>query len=125
MKYSKQRECILNSLQSRFDHPTADMIYESVRTELPNISLGTVYRNLSLLVENGQILRLTTGIGPDHFDGCVKPHNHFTCSRCGKVMDMDYVPGENIIEKASDSFDGVIEDCQLQFFGKCRDCLSM
>ena len=125
MKYSKQRECILNSLQSRYDHPTADMIYESVRTELPNISLGTVYRNLSLLVENGQILRLTTGIGPDHFDGCVKPHNHFTCNKCGKVMDMDYVPGENIIEKASDSFDGMIEDCQLQFFGKCRDCLSM
>ena len=56
VKYSRQRECILKDLQSRRDHPTADMVYESVRDSFPNISLGTVYRNLSLLAENGTIL---------------------------------------------------------------------
>lgn len=123
VKYSRQRECILKNLQGRFDHPTADMIYECVRLEQPNISLGTVYRNLSFLVENGQILKISTGTGPDRFDGCTAPHNHFVCRSCGRVFDMDYVPEDNIIEKASDKFEGVIEDYNLQFFGKCSECL--
>lgn len=121
-KYSYQRECILNNLQRRCDHPTADMVYESVREECPNISLGTVYRNLALLVDNGQIIKLSTGIGPDHFDGCIRPHNHFVCRCCGKISDIDYVPEENVIEKASDRFDGLIEKYSLKFFGKCSDC---
>lgn len=123
IRYSHQRECILNNLQGRCDHPTADMVYESVRIEQPNISLGTVYRNLSLLADNGQILKISTGIGPDRFDGCTRPHNHFICRYCGRVMDMEYIPKERIIEKASDQFDGVIEGYDLQFFGKCNGCL--
>ncbi|MGN0436350.1 MAG: transcriptional repressor [Wujia sp.] len=125
IKFSRQRESILNNLQGRCDHPTADMIYESVRVEQPNISLGTVYRNLAFLSENGQILKLSTGIGPDHYDGCTKPHNHFVCRCCGKVVDLDFIPKEDFIEKASDKFDGVIEGYSLQFLGKCGDCLSM
>lgn len=124
IKYSRQRECILNNLQERCDHPTADMIYESVRAEQPSISLGTVYRNLALLAENGQILKISTGMGPDHFDGCTSPHNHFICRCCGRVMDLDYVLEEKVIERVSNQFDGVIENYDLQFFGKCKDCLS-
>lgn len=124
IKYSRQRSCILNNLQRRCDHPTADMVYESVRVELPNISLGTVYRNLSFLAETGQILKISTGIGPDHFDGFTAPHNHFICRCCGRVTDVEYVPEEKIIEKASEEFDGVIEKYNLQFFGKCSGCLS-
>lgn len=125
IKYSRQRECILKNLQSRRDHPTADMVYESVRMEQPNISLGTVYRNLAFLSENGQILKISTGTGPDHFDGCTNPHVHFVCRSCGKVIDMDEIPQINSIDKASAQFDGIIEGYELKMFGKCGDCLSI
>lgn len=122
-KYSRQRECILKNLQSRRDHPTADMVYESVQIEEPNISLGTVYRNLSVLTENGQILKISTGIGPDHFDGFTEAHNHFVCRKCGRVLDLDYVADEKIIAYASKNFNGEIKGYDLQFYGTCEDCL--
>ncbi len=122
-KYSRQRECILKNLQSRRDHPTADMVYESVQVEEPNISLGTVYRNLSFLAENGQILKISTGIGPDHFDGFTEAHNHFVCRKCGRVLDLDYVADEKIIADASKNFNGEIKGYDLQFYGTCEDCL--
>ena len=122
-KYSRQRECILKNLQSRRDHPTADMVYESVQVEEPNISLGTVYRNLSFLAENGQILKISTGIGPDHFDGFTEAHNHFVCRKCGRVLDLDYVADKKIITDASKNFNGEIEGYDLQFYGTCEDCL--
>ena len=122
IKYSIQRECILQDLVGRCDHPTADMVYESVRILQPNISLGTVYRNLSFLADSGQILKISTGNGPDHFDGCTKEHYHFVCRSCGKVLDLDYVPRENLKEDVAGTFDGVVDDFDLQFFGKCSDC---
>lgn len=124
LKYSRQRESILNNLKSRRDHPTADMVYESVRLEQPNISLGTVYRNLSLLAKSGMILKISTGNGPDHFDGDTSLHNHFICRECSKVIDMDYLPKEKIIKNASDGFEGEIDGFELQFFGKCKECLN-
>ena len=124
VKYSRQREGILRNLQSRRDHPTADMIYDSVRKEYPNISLGTVYRNLTFLTETGQILKISTQMGADRYDGFIEPHNHFICRHCGKVSDMSYVAQENIIENAAKSFDGLLEEYELQFFGICKDCLS-
>ena len=89
LKYSRQRESIKANLMSRHDHPTADALYASIREEFPNISLGTVYRNLNLLVETGEILKLTCGNGPDHYDGNVAPHYHFVCRDCGQVYDME------------------------------------
>ena len=124
VKYSRQRECILKDLQSRRDHPTADMVDESVRDSFPNISLGTVYRNLSLLAENGTILKISTENGPDHFDGFIHPHTHFICRVCGNVIDMDYVPDEKVVKNASATFSGIIDEYKLQFFGKCKECLS-
>ena len=99
------------------------MVYESVQVEEPNISLGTVYRNLSFLAENGQILKISTGIGPDHFDGFTEAHNHFVCRKCGRVLDLDYVADEKIIADASKNFNGEIEGYDLQFYGTCEDCL--
>ena len=77
LKYSRQRESIINCLKGRKDHPTADMIYASVREEYPKISLGTVYRNLSLLVDQGEILRFSCGEGQDHYDDVVAMHGEF------------------------------------------------
>ena len=79
LKYSKQREAIKNFLVTRYDHPTAETVYLNIRKEFPNISLGTVYRNLNLLAEIGEIQKLSSGIGPDRFDGNPAPHYHFIC----------------------------------------------
>ena len=87
LKYSRQRESIKACLMNRHDHPTADALYASIREEYPNISLGTVYRNLNLLVETGEIQRLTCGDGADHFDGNPRPHYHFMCRECKQVYD--------------------------------------
>ena len=79
LKRSKQRESIKKFLISRYDHPTAETVYMNIKEEFPNISLGTVYRNLSLLADIGEIQKLSTGIGPDRFDGNPTPHYHFIC----------------------------------------------
>ena len=81
LKYSRQRESIKEFLAGRKDHPTADVIYENIRLQYPNISLGTVYRNLSLLSSIGEITKVSTGDGADHYDGNVHPHNHFICNK--------------------------------------------
>ena len=104
VKYSRQREGILRNLQSRRDHPTADMIYDSVRKEYPNISLGTVYRNLTFLTETGQIIKISTQMGADRYDGFIKPHNHFICRECGMVEDMEYISCDEMILQASGLF---------------------
>lgn len=122
IRKSKQREAIIAFLRTRKDHPTADVIYENIRKEIPNISLGTVYRNLSLLSEQGTILRLHLGDGLDHFDGTTVPHYHFICRKCGCVKDleMDELPG--ICEMAAENFDGTIEGHVTYFYGICKDC---
>lgn len=96
--YSKQREAILNVLRSTDTHPTANWIYEKVREIIPNISLGTVYRNLSGLTADGEILQIDVGDGFDHFDGDISPHLHLYCRECGKIFDnrlkTDYITQE-------------------------------
>ena len=122
LRYSKQRESIKNYLCGREDHPTADMIYTSIREEYPNISLGTIYRNLSLLVEIGEIQKITTD-GADRFDARVTPHNHFICNKCGAVIDLEMDNIEHIDEVASKNFDGNIQGHVIYFHGICPDCL--
>ena len=74
LKYSRQREAIKSFLMTRKDHPTADVVYHSLRADFPNISLGTVYRNLTLLADLGEIARLRLGDGVDHFDADSSRH---------------------------------------------------
>ena len=82
-KKSKQRDAIIKFLMTRKDHPTADMVYMNIKEEFPKISLGTVYRNLALLSERGEILKLSYEGGSDHYDACTDPHYHFVCQECG------------------------------------------
>ena len=109
LKYSKQRESIKNFLVTRYDHPTAETVYLNIRREFPNISLGTVYRNLNLLAEIGEIQKLSPGIGPDRFDGNPAPHYHFICRHCGCVMDLTVSGLDHINILAGQDFDGEIE----------------
>ncbi len=122
LKYSKQRESIKNFLVTRYDHPTAETVYLNIRKEFPNISLGTVYRNLNLLAEIGEIQKLSPGIGPDRFDGNPAPHYHFICRHCGCVMDLTVRGLDHINILAGQDFDGEIEGHITYFYGSCPSC---
>lgn len=122
-KHSRQRELIKSFLTGRTDHPTADIIYMNVRRQNPNISLGTVYRNLTLLVEEGEINRIHVGDGVDHFDADTSPHYHFVCSECGNVIDLKIDYPESILNTAASDFDGKIMGHVTYFYGICGDCL--
>lgn len=122
LKYSRQRESIKKFLMSRTDHPTAETIYENLREEYPKISLGTVYRNLSLLTDIGEIRTISTGVGPDRFDGNILPHYHFICRHCGQVIDLNVHELEHINLLAQHDFPGVIEGHRVFFYGSCAAC---
>ncbi|SHK02688.1 Fur family transcriptional regulator [Hespellia stercorisuis] len=123
LKYSKQRESIKTYLMKTKEHPTADTVYMHVKEEFPNISLGTVYRNLNLLADIGEAVKISTPDGGDRFDGEVKPHNHFYCRCCGKMIDLKMDSIDHIDEMASRNFDGLIESHSILFYGKCGDCI--
>lgn len=122
LKHSKQRDSIMEFLATRNDHPTADTVYMNVREIFPNISLGTVYRNLTLLADIGEIARIRVGDGVDHFDADTSPHNHFICKDCGSVMDLKMESIDSITEIAARNFDGLIEGHVTYFHGICGNC---
>ncbi len=121
-KRSKQREAILEVLRGTKVHPTADWVYSEVRKEIPNISLGTVYRNLSKLSEDKIIIKLGLGTGVEHFDGNPEPHYHVMCTRCGEISDIDAKPLIELNDWASKQFSGEIYEHSAVFFGKCEKC---
>lgn len=123
LNYSRQREAIVSFLKTRKDHPTAEVVYQNVRLDYPKISLGTVYRNLTLLSERGDILRLEMGDGVDHFDATTLPHNHFICKDCGAVIDLEMNDFSEINALASAHFKGLIQGHMTYFYGICPACL--
>ena len=122
MKYSRQREAIRTFLCSRRDHPTAEVVYENLRKGYPRISLGTIYRNLSLLVELGEATKFPGLDGLDHFDGNPEPHYHFICNECNSVLDLDFPNIEDLNTSANKNFDGIITGHSAYFYGKCKNC---
>ena len=124
LKYSRQRESIKNYLLSTHDHPSADVVYQHVREDFPNISLGTVYRNLKLLTEIGEARKISSPDGIYRFDGFVQPHNHFFCTCCRRILDLDLDMAEitRLNQSAAENFDGLIESSNTIFYGTCGDC---
>lgn len=122
MKYSKQREAIKEFLKDRKDHPTADVVYMGVKENYPNISLGTVYRNLSLLAEKGEIARISLGDGVDHFDPDTSSHYHFLCTKCGCVSDIIISDMPSISSIAQSYTDNKIINSVIYFQGTCKKC---
>lgn len=122
LKYSRQREAILENLKSRTDHPTADMLFQSLRKYDPKISLGTVYRNLGLLTELGRINKISSGNGIERYDYNTDEHYHFACKVCSKLIDIpgDIVEGLN--EKVAHEDIGTVENHSLIFYGYCKEC---
>lgn len=123
LKYSRQRESIKACLMGRRDHPTADALYTSIREQFPNISLGTVYRNLNLLVELGEIRKFSCGDGTDHFDYDTSPHYHYVCRKCGRILDLPMAAEPALEDKARAYLDGTVEEHTVFFYGTCGECL--
>lgn len=124
LNHSKQREAILTFLKPRKDHPTADTIYKGVKNDFPNISLGTVYRNLTLLSELGIIQKISCGEDSEHFDGNPAPHNHFICRECNSVIDLEMDNIDFINTLATKNFSGNVEGHTIYFYGTCPDCMT-
>ena len=123
LKYSRQLESIKEFLMTRTDHPTADTVYHQLRKIYPNISLGTIYRNLALLADIGEIQKICTGDGADRFDGQIRPHYHVICTRCHQVMDLDLDYMKEPEALAAEHFEGKILGHITNFYGICPDCL--
>lgn len=125
MNRSHQREAIMEYLKGATSHPTADEVYQKVREVIPDISLGTVYRNLNLLADNDMILRLHMSDGIDHFDADISEHHHMYCTSCKRVYDLNVkLPADtDALLKAANACDDVcIDSCSIFFFGKCSQC---
>jgi len=125
-----QRRIILEELRGMSTHPTASELYESVRRRLPRISLGTVYRNLEVLHQDGQINKLTRAGGEARFDAILEKHLHLRCRRCGAIHDLpqDSLAGHPFfdprrLEPSSAETEGfLIEGFELEYSGVCPEC---
>ena len=121
-RMTKQRKIILEELSRVCSHPTADEVYSMVRERIPHISLGTVYRNLDLLAENKQILKLESAGSTRRYDANMKPHSHIRCISCGSVGDIFSV---DIPAKISESLldNGyILLDARMEYDGLCPNC---
>ncbi len=118
--YSKQREAILLYLRSVKCHPSAKTVFENVKKQIPNISLGTVYRNLSSLAESGEILQFSVGDGTDRFDGDNSFHLHLFCTECGNVFDSQIISEEIEASIIKSGFLPSTQICVVK--GKCKNC---
>jgi Fur family ferric uptake transcriptional regulator len=121
---TKQRAVILEELRSVSSHPSADEIYAMVRRRLPRISLGTIYRNLELLSESGEIRRIDSGANLKRFDGRADSHYHIRCTRCDRLVDVSIDLGVDVEAPARAVTDFAILGHTLEFIGVCPECRS-
>ncbi len=122
LRVTKQRQVLLDELSKVRTHPTADELYQMVRKRLPRISLGTVYRNLELMAENGMIQKLEVGGTQKRFDGNAAPHYHIRCQKCGRVDDLSLPLAHDVERQAREYTDFTILRHNLEFSGFCPDC---
>lgn len=119
MRYSKQKDLILSIINKSYSHPNAYMIYESCKKEIPNISLGTVYRNLNNLVDELKIKRIKMPDNIDRYDRISDFHAHFMCLNCNNIYDL-----ENLKNVFKNNLNGnKVLDYEISFKGICKNCL--
>lgn len=122
MKFSKQREIILNEVMNSHLHPTADSIYTSLKKNNPGLSLGTVYRNLSQLTENGYISKLSIPNQSDRYDKNTKPHAHLICEKCNNIYDIESETISKFINDLSNEENLSILNYDIVLQGICKNC---
>jgi len=123
MRMTEARKLILEELRRSSKHPTADEIFLKLRTELPSLSLATVYRNLELLERLGVVKRLELSSGRRHYDGNVLDHAHMRCIECGEVVDMP-LPGRGWLRKVLSLSDYDLIGINIELVGICKRCAS-
>lgn len=121
-RQSKQRERILKLLRSTDNHPTADWLYDRLKKEFPQLSLGTVYRNLSVLMEQGLVQKIDFGSTFDRFEANASPHYHLICERCGSIQDFEMALYDELNEKANRLTDFSVQHHRIEFYGICTKC---
>jgi Fur family peroxide stress response transcriptional regulator len=109
-------------LLSTRSHPTAEWLYTELRRSYPNMSMGTVYRNLAKLSECGEILKLSVGDSSEHYDGFTDEHDHFVCTKCGSILDIRPAVPKELNEYAEKAIGAKAERHSLVFYGKCSEC---
>ena len=119
---TKQREAILTVLRDSDSHPTADWVYDEVRKVIPNISKGTVYRNLKILRETGAISELNLSGTVSRYEGEPENHYHFRCEKCGQVFDLEEPVHTELDEKIAKRTGYKVSYHQTEFRGLCKDC---
>lgn len=120
---TRQRKSILEMLKSTKEHPTAEIIYFKVRKELPNISLGTIYRNLNILKQEGIIKEIKTTGKKTHYDADVSFHSHFICQHCDVVSDFEVKLPLNIFNDIKEKISGKLLNQEIYLYGICLNCI--
>ena len=123
MRYSKQKKEILKVVLDSYNHPDAKEIYRLVKKNIPNISLGTVYRNLNILVNEGLIRKIFIYNGNDRYDKMLTNHNHVICQKCGKLHDISFLLDESNINMFEKETGFNITICNFNINGICEECL--
>jgi len=122
-KHSRKRDAILACLRGTTCHPPAEWVYHQLKPEIPDLSLGTVYRNLALFKEEGLIESVGTVAGLERFDGRTDPHCHFVCLGCGAVLDVETAElSDALIATAGRETGGRVTGYRLNYYGYCKDC---
>ena len=122
--YSRKREAILEAVRSTASHPTAEWVYQKLKPAYPDLSLGTVYRNLAQFKKDGIIASVGVVNGQERFDGNIRQHTHFVCSNCGCVLDIEdeYIGAGQEVE-AEKKYHLRIDSGEVLFRGLCPNCL--
>ena len=123
-KHFRKRDAILQQLRRSKEHPSAEALFQQLKAEIPDLSIGTVYRNLNLFKEQGLAISVATVKGVERFDGNTGDHVHFICNDCSAVIDLESmnVP-QALNDAAAKASGGVVTGCSLSFSGICRSCL--
>ncbi len=124
LRMTRQRKVILEELRKVNTHPSADEVYEMVRKRLSRISLGTVYRNLEILSESGEIQKLELGCTLKRFDGVAESHYHIRCIHCNRVVDAPTDFDVTVNHELKGATDYKIIGHKLEFIGICPGCLN-
>lgn len=122
MRYSRQRECILRAVRESAEHPTANMVYDALKAELPHLSLGTVYRNLNQLADAGRLRKIPLPDGGCRFDGTTQAHSHIVCQGCGRVADVTLPVFGTLAEAVERETTFALTSCDVVMRGVCAAC---
>ncbi|MGQ9825300.1 MAG: Fur family transcriptional regulator [Desulfotomaculales bacterium] len=121
-RMTRQKRLVLEILRNTDTHPTADWVYEQARKVIPDISLGTIYRNLGYLKSTGEIMELNYGSTFSRYDGNPLNHYHFVCQKCGRVFDLDLPLLAGLEEEVSRRTKMAVTSHRLEFYGYCDVC---